>query len=153
MNKVQFHSDLDRLIEILPPKITKCLSHETLDDVIELVLDLGRQPEIRHADGNIDYLGEDTIVDEDIKYITDRVPEFTKDNRSGIAGTLHRISAIRNRQGKVVGLTCRIGRVVTGTIACIKDFVVQNKSILFLGRPGVGTDSYTHLTLPTKLEV
>ena len=138
MNNVQFHSDLDRLIEILPPKITKCLIHEKLDDVIELVLDLGRQPEIRHADGNIDYLGEDNIVDEDIKYITERVPEFTKDNRSGIAGTLHRISAIRNRQGKIVGLTCRIGRVVTGTIACIKDFVVQNKSILFLGRPGVG---------------
>lgn len=138
MNKVQFHSDLDRLIEILPPKITKCLSHETLDDVIELVLDLGRQPEIRHADGAIDYLGDENVVDEDIKYITDRVQEFTKDNRSGIPGTLHRISAIRNRQGKIVGLTCRIGRVVTGTIACIKDFVVQNKSILFLGRPGVG---------------
>ena len=138
MNKVQFHSDLDRLIEILPPKIKKCLSHETLDDVIEIVLDLGRQPEIRHSDGNIDYLGEDNIVDEDIKYITDRVQEFTKDNRSGIPGTLHRISAIRNRQGKIVGLTCRIGRVVTGTIACIKDFVIQNKSILFLGRPGVG---------------
>ena len=132
MNKVQFHSDLDRLIEILPPKITKCLSHETLDDVIELVLDLGRQPEIRHADGAIDYLGDENVVDEDIKYITDRVQEFTKDNRSGIPGTLHRISAIRNRQGKIVGLTCRIGRVVTGTIACIKDFVVQNKSILFL---------------------
>ncbi len=138
MNNVQFHSDLNRLIEILPPKITKCLSHETLDDVIELVLDLGRQPEIRHADGSIDYLGEDNVVDEDIKYITDRVQEFTKDNRSGIPGTLHRISAIRNRQGKIVGLTCRIGRVVTGTIACIKDFVTQNKSILFLGRPGVG---------------
>lgn len=138
MNKVQFHSDLDRLIEILPPKITKCLSHETLDDVIELVLDLGRQPEIRHAGGNIDYLGDEYIVDDDIKFITDRVQEFTKDNRSGIPGTLHRISAIRNRQGKIVGLTCRIGRVVTGTIACIKDFVVQNKSILFLGRPGVG---------------
>ena len=138
MNKVQFHSDLDRLIEILPPKITKCLSHETLDDVIELVLDLGRQPEIRHAGGSIDYLGDEVIVDEDIRFITERVQEFTKDNRSGIPGTLHRISAIRNRQGKVVGLTCRIGRVVTGTIACIKDFVVQNKSILFLGRPGVG---------------
>ncbi len=138
MNNVQFHSDLNRLIEILPPKITRCLSHETLDDVIELVLDLGRQPEIRHADGSIDYLGEDNVVDEDIKYITDRVQEFTKDNRSGIPGTLHRISAIRNRQGKIVGLTCRIGRVVTGTIACIKDFVTQNKSILFLGRPGVG---------------
>ena len=113
MNNVQFHSDLNRLIEILPPKITRCLSHETLDDVIELVLDLGRQPEIRHADGSIDYLGEDNVVDEDIKYITDRVQEFTKDNRSGIPGTLHRISAIRNRQGKIVGLTCRIGRVVT----------------------------------------
>ena len=138
MNNVQFHSDLDRLIEILPPKITRCLSHETLDDVIELVLDLGRQPEIRHASGSIDYLGEDNIVDEDISYITQRVQEFTKDNRSGIPGTLHRISAIRNRQGKIVGLTCRIGRVVTGTIACIKDFVTQNKSILFLGRPGVG---------------
>ena len=138
MNNVQFHSDLDRLIEILPPKITRCLSYETLEDVIELVLDLGRQPEIRHAGGAIDYLGEEYIVDEDIKYITERVQEFTKDNRSGIPGTLHRISAIRNRQGKIVGLTCRIGRVVTGTIACIKDFVTQNKSILFLGRPGVG---------------
>ena len=138
MSNVQFHSDLDRLIEILPPKITKYLDAEALSDVIELVLDLGRQPEIRHSDGNIDYLGEDNIVDEDIKYVTDRVQEFTNDNRSGIPGTLHRISAIRNRQGKIVGLTCRIGRVVTGTIACIKDFVTQNKSILFLGRPGVG---------------
>lgn len=138
MSNVQFHSDLDRLIEILPPKITKYLDKESLSDVIELVLDLGRQPEIRHSDGSIDYLGEDNIVDEDIKYITERVQEFTNDNRSGIPGTLHRISAIRNRQAKIVGLTCRIGRVVTGTIACIKDFVVQNKSILFLGRPGVG---------------
>ena len=77
-------------------------------------------------------------MEEDIAYITSRIQPFTNDNRSGIAGTLHRISAIRNRQGKVVGLTCRIGRVVTGTIACIKDFVLQNKSILFLGRPGVG---------------
>ena len=138
MSNVQFHSDLDRLIEILPQRITKYLDKDSLSDVIELVLDLGRQPEIRHADGNIDYLGEDNIVEDDIKYITDRVQEFTSDNRSGIPGTLHRISAIRNRQGKIVGLTCRIGRVVTGTIACIKDFVVQNKSILFLGRPGVG---------------
>ena len=67
MSNVQFHSDLDRLIEILPPKITKYLDAEALSDVIELVLDLGRQPEIRHSDGNIDYLGEDNIVDEDIK--------------------------------------------------------------------------------------
>ena len=138
MSNVQFHSDLDRLIEILPPKITKYVNADKLFDVIELVLDLGRQAEIRHADGSIEYIGDENVVEEDIKYITDRVQEFTSDNRSGIPGTLHRISAIRNRQGKIVGLTCRIGRVVTGTIACIKDFVVQNKSILFLGRPGVG---------------
>ena len=138
MSNVQFHSDLDRLIEILPPKITKYVDADKLFDVIELVLDLGRQAEIRHSDGSIEYIGDENVVEEDIKYITDRVQEFTSDNRSGIPGTLHRISAIRNRQGKIVGLTCRIGRVVTGTIACIKDFVVQNKSILFLGRPGVG---------------
>lgn len=138
MDKLQFHNDLKRLIEILPPKIVNALRPYNLDDAIELVLDLGRIGEIRHSDGTTHYLGENYIVDEDIEYITSRIQPFTNDNRSGIPGTLHRISAIRNRQGKVVGLTCRIGRVVTGTIACIKDFVLQNKSILFLGRPGVG---------------
>lgn len=138
MDKVQFHNDLNRLIEILPPKIVKCLSKDNLDDAIELVLDLGRIGEIRHSDGKTEFLGQDCISDEDLSYITSNIQPFTNDNRSGIPSTLHRISAIRNRQGKVVGLTCRIGRVVTGTITCIKDFVLQNKSILFLGRPGVG---------------
>lgn len=138
MDDVQFHSDLDRLIEILPEKVKKHLSYEKMNDVIEIVLDIGRIPEIRHSGGEIDRLGIEPAKDEDITYITQKVPEFTSDNRSGIPGTLHRISAIRNRQGKIVGLTCRIGRVVTGTIACIKDFVTQGKSILFLGRPGVG---------------
>ena len=138
MNDIQFQNDLDRLIEVLPPKITKLLNHEALNDVIELVLDVGRLPEIRHASGKIESLNCEPIVYDDLDYITSRIPEFTSDNRSGIAGTLHRISAIRNRQGRVIGLTCRIGRVVTGTIACIKDFVMQGKSILFLGKPGVG---------------
>lgn len=137
-DNIQFQSDLDRLIEVLPPKITSLVSHESLADVIELVLDIGRLPEIRHASGKIESLNCAPIEYADLDYITDKIPEFTSDNRSGIAGTLHRISAIRNRQGRVIGLTCRIGRVVTGTIACIKDFVMQNKSILFLGRPGVG---------------
>ena len=138
MDKVQFLNDLIRLIEILPPKIINYLKQNNLDDVIEIVLDLGRIGEIRHADGKIEYLGQDYIEEKDINYITSKIQPFTNDNRSGIPGTLHRISAIKNRQGKVIGLTCRIGRVVTGTIACIKDFVLQNKSILFLGRPGVG---------------
>lgn len=138
MNDVQFHSDLDRLIEILPEKVKKHITYENMEDVIEIVLDIGRLPEIRHSGGKIDCLGIEPIKDDDIAYITHKIADFTSDNRSGIPGTLHRISAIRNRQGKVVGLTCRIGRVVTGTIACIKDFVTQGKSILFLGRPGVG---------------
>lgn len=138
MSNLQFQNDLDRLIEILPDKVKKYISYDQMEDVIEIVLDIGRTPEIRHSGGRIEYLGCEIVNDEDISYITKRVQEFTSDNRSGIPGTLHRISAIRNRQGKVIGLTCRIGRVVTGTIACIKDICMMNKSILFLGRPGVG---------------
>ena len=138
MSHLQFQNDLDRLIQILPEKVRKHICYGQMDDVIEIVLDIGRTPEVRHSGGRIEYLGSDTVNDEDISFITDRIQEFTSDNRSGIPGTLHRISAIRNRQGKVIGLTCRIGRVVTGTIACIKDFCMMNKSILFLGRPGVG---------------
>lgn len=138
MSNLQFQNDLEKLVEILPQRIRQHLSYEKMEDVIEIVLDIGRPPEIRHADGEIEYIDVTNVDYEDISYITSHVQEFTSDNRSGIPGTLHRISAIRNRQGKIVGLTCRIGRVVTGTISCIKDFCLQNKSILFLGRPGVG---------------
>ncbi len=138
MSNLQFQNDLDKLTEVLPEKVKKFITYENMDDVIEIVLDIGRIPEIRHANGKIDYLGNECIFEEDINYIITRIQDFTQDNRSGIPGTLHRISAIRNRQNKVIGLTCRIGRVVTGTIACIKDICLMNKSILFLGRPGVG---------------
>ncbi len=138
MSEVQFQNDLNALIEILPPKIKRNIQANLLDDAIEIVLDIGRIPEVRFGDGKILYLGAENVANDELEYIVKNIPEFTTDNRSGIAGTLHRISAIRNRQGKIIGLTCRIGRVITGTIACIKDFVLQNKSILFLGRPGVG---------------
>ena len=138
MSNLQFQNDLDKLIDILPDKIRRQVTYEKMEDVIEIVLDIGRLPEIRYASGKIEYFDCGEVTYEDIEYITNNVQEFTSDNRSGIPGTLHRISAIRNRQGKIVGLTCRIGRVVTGTIACIKDFCMLNKSILFLGRPGVG---------------
>lgn len=138
MSEVQFHNDLMRLIEILPSKIRRNIQEDLLDDAIEIVLDIGRIPEVRLGNGKILYLGSDNVTSDDIDFIVSKIPEFTNDNRSGLPGTLHRISAIRNRQGKIIGLTCRIGRVITGTISCIKDFVVQNKSILFLGRPGVG---------------
>ncbi len=137
-SNLQFHNDLERLLAIMPQKVISALSGNQLDDVIEIVLDIGRVPEVRHAGGKIDRLNCDIVNDDDISFITSHLQEFTHDNRTGIPGTLHRISAIRNRQGKVVGLTCRIGRVVTGTIACIKDICTQGKSILFLGPPGVG---------------
>lgn len=138
MSNLQFQNDLDRLLEVLPERVRRLVNYDQMEDVIEIVLDIGRTPEIRHSNGKIEYLGSDFVTEDDINYITSHIQEFTSDNRSGIPGTLHRISAIRNRQGKVIGLTCRIGRVVTGTIACIKDICMMNKSILFLGRPGVG---------------
>ena len=137
-NNIQLQNDLERLLNIMPQKVVSNLTTDGLQDVIEIVLDIGRPAEIRHAGGKIDKLGVEMITEDDINFVTSHLQEFTHDNRSGIPGTLHRISAICNRQGKIVGLTCRIGRVVTGTIACIKDICTQGKSILFLGRPGVG---------------
>ena len=138
MNNLQLQNDLEKLLAIMPEKVTRNVSVESLEDVIEIVLDIGRRPEVRKSDGSIMQLGSEAVTSEDISHVTSFLQDFTKDNRSGIPGTLHRISAIRNRQDKIVGLTCRIGRVVTGTIACIKDFCTMGKSILFLGRPGVG---------------
>ncbi len=138
MSNIQFQNDLERLMAVMPQKVVSKLQCDGLDDVIEIVLDIGRLPEVRHAGGHIERLEGEIVNEDDINFVTSHLQEFTHDNRTGIPGTLHRISAIRNRQGKVIGLTCRIGRVVTGTIACIKDFCVQGKSILFLGPPGVG---------------
>lgn len=135
---IRFEDDFNKLKKVLPPDIIKYLDNVKKEDIIEIVADLGRTAEIRHADGSVDYTDGKVIDEKDLEYTVSRIQPFTHDNRSGIPGTLHRISAIKNRQGKVVGLTYRIGRVVTGTIECIKDIVLQNKSILFLGRPGVG---------------
>ena len=138
MSSIEFQNDLEKLLAIMPPKVASNLTQDDLNDVIEIVLDIGRMPEVRHSGGRIEKLGNEIIDENDIEFVASRIQEFTHDNRSGIPGTLHRISGIRNRQGKVIGLTCRIGRVVTGTIACIKDICTQGKSILFLGPPGVG---------------
>ena len=105
MSNLQFQNDLDKLVKILPERIRSKIDYPKMDDVIEIVVDIGRAPEIRHADGKIEYLGDENVTYEDIDYITSRVQEFTSDNRSGIPGTLHRISAIRNRQNRIVGLT------------------------------------------------
>ncbi len=130
--------DLDLLLEALPPDIVRAVrALPAREDLIEVVLDLGRLPEARFPDDEVILL--DREVDEaDIGYVVDHIGTFGDDNRAGIERTLHRISAIRNRSGKIVGLTCRIGRAVYGTIEIIKDFVESGRSILIMGRPGIG---------------
>ena len=100
-------------------------------------MDLGRRPEARFPDSEVTLL-EREITDADIAFVVEHIGTFGDDNRAGIERTLHRISAIRNRSGKIVGLTCRIGRAVYGTIEIIDDFVETGKSILIMGRPGIG---------------
>ena len=100
-------------------------------------MDLGRRPEARFVDGEIE-LSEQEVTEAEIDYVVSRIGDFGDDNRAGIERTLHRISAIRNRKGRIVGLTCRVGRAVYGTIDIIRDIVESGKSVLLLGRPGVG---------------
>ena len=130
--------DLRVLLAALPPEIVQAI--DALPDreaLIEVVLDLGRRPEARYPDREVTLLDRE-IGEADLQYVVEHIGSFGDDNRAGIERTLHRISAIRNRNGKVVGLTCRIGRAVYGTIEIIADFVETGKSILIMGRPGIG---------------
>ncbi len=130
--------DLQKLLDILPQDLQEILAqHSQLDSLVEVVLDLGRRPEARFPNG-AEYLSEHPVTQAQIDICVSKVGIFGGDNRAGIEQTLHRISAIRNRTGKVIGLTCRVGRAVYGTIGMIRDLVETGKSILMLGRPGVG---------------
>ncbi len=130
--------DLDALLDILPSHIRQPLHHQKdISELLEVVLDLGRPPEARFPQREI-VLNPKEVGDEEINYVTSRISSFGDDNRAGIERTLHRISAIRNRKGHIVGLTCRVGRAVFGTIKIIEDLVQSGKSILLLGRPGIG---------------
>ena len=130
--------DLEALLATLPPDIHDAVNRlENRSELLEIVMDLGRYAEGRFPEGEV-ILSTHPITDADLQYVVARIGEFGDDNRAGIERTLHRISAMRNRKGKVVGLTCRIGRAVLGSIALIRDIVEQGQSILILGRPGVG---------------
>jgi stage III sporulation protein SpoIIIAA len=130
--------DIEALLAALPDEVVAAI--RALPDagsLIEVVLDLGRRPEARLPEAEVILL-EREVTEADIAYVVDKIGSFGDDNRAGIERTLHRISAIRNRSGKIVGLTCRFGRAVYGTIEIIKDFVESGKSILIMGRPGIG---------------
>lgn len=132
-------SNIDLLLQALPAHIRALVmaGDAPLDDLLEIVLDLGRLPEARYRTSAV-LLGSNEVTFEDIDAVTTHISAFGEDNRAGIPRTLHRISAIRNRAGRVIGLTCRVGRAVHGTISIIRDLVESGKSVLLLGRPGVG---------------
>jgi stage III sporulation protein SpoIIIAA len=135
---MQITDDLDKLLDILPSTIRHHIKENPNHDrLIEVVMDLGRLPEARFPDEAV-YLGNTPVSAEDLQHCIERIGTFSGDNRAGIERTLHRISAIRNRTGDIIGLTCRMGRAVFGTISMIRDLVETGKSLLLLGRPGVG---------------
>jgi len=130
--------DLEALLDILPPQVQQTLHQQAdVSGLLEVVLDLGRPPEARFPQREV-LLDPKEVDEPDIEYVTSRIGSFGGDNRAGIERTLHRISAIRNRKGRIVGLTCRVGRAVFGTVKIIEDLIESGKSVLLLGRPGVG---------------
>jgi stage III sporulation protein SpoIIIAA len=136
---MQLANDLEQLLNILPLFISKPLkAHQNHEQLMEVILDIGRRPEARFSGGSTCYLSYRTIVWQDLDSILKRLGKFNGDNRTGIEKTLHRISALRNRQGRIIGLTCRIGRAIFGNVSIVRDLLENGKSILLLGRPGVG---------------
>jgi stage III sporulation protein SpoIIIAA len=146
--------NLDLMLAVLPQPIREALARAgnpiggpsgssigspigSMDSLIEVVLDLGRQPEARYTSQAV-YLNDSLVTRDDLLHVASRVGQFTRDNRAGIERTLHRISAMRNRLGEIVGLTCRVGRAIYGTVDIIRDIVESGKSILLMGKPGVG---------------
>ncbi len=138
MNQHKITDDLEALLNVIPADLADAVrARNRSDDLLEIILDLGRQPTARYVDGEVT-LREKEVQREELAYVVEHIGDFDADNRAGIERTLHRISAIRNRRGAIVGLTCRVGRAVYGTIDILEDSISASKSILLLGRPGVG---------------
>ena len=138
MSQRRITDDLQALLSVLPPRISEAVTEANdSDNLLEVILDLGRVPTARFVDSEV-VLSETEVPHADIDYVVERIGEFDADNRAGLERTLHRIAAIRNRRGHIVGLTCRVGRAVYGTTDIIKDLIESGKSLLLLGRPGVG---------------
>ncbi len=130
--------DIHALIDIFPKRVADALNaYGEADKLLEVVMDVGRTPFARYTNGELPLL-EEEVTYEDIDAVVEKIGAFDLDNRAGMERTLHRISAIRNRKGRIIGLTCRVGRAVFGTLDIIADFIESGKSLLILGKPGIG---------------
>lgn len=130
--------ELNGLVELLPKSFQQKLFSYTLKDtLVEVILDLGRRPEARFFNYSV-YLSNNSVTWQDIDYSVKRLTRFNDNNRAGLERTLHRISCIRNKEGLIIGLTCRVGRALSGTINGLRDLLLSDASLLILGRPGVG---------------
>ncbi|DBA73619.1 TPA: hypothetical protein ACH3X2_009774 [Trebouxia sp. C0005] len=137
-NNIQTDFELSVLIEVLPARVRTLLQqHPDLSQLVEVVLDLGRPVLARFANTD-QLLSAAPLAKQELQEVTSKVSDFGGDNRAGIDRCLHRISCIRNRDGQIVGLTCRVGRAIAGSANMAADVVLSGKSILLLGRPGVG---------------
>ncbi|MEW6093556.1 MAG: AAA family ATPase, partial [Chloroflexota bacterium] len=138
MTQLKITDDLDALLGVLPKTIVDAVHKaDDYDNLLEIILDLGRVPTARFVDREI-VLRNSEVIRAEIDHVDEHIGEFDADNRAGIERTLHRISAIRNRRGHIVGLTLRVGRAVYGTVDIIQDIVESGKSVLLLGRPAIG---------------
>jgi stage III sporulation protein SpoIIIAA len=138
MTRKRITDNLDVLLNVLPTQLAQQLTIiNRSDDLLEIILDLGRVPTARYIDRE-EVLSQVEVSHVDIDYVVERISAFDTDNRAGMERTLHRIAAIRNRRGEIVGLTCRVGRAVYGTTDIIQDLIESGKSLLLLGRPGIG---------------
>jgi stage III sporulation protein SpoIIIAA len=138
MTQLKITDDLDALLGVLPGNIVEAVHKANdYDNLLEIILDLGRVPTARYVQGETVLIDQE-ITHAELDHVVERIGEFDADNRAGLERTLHRISCLRNRRGHIVGLTCRVGRAVYGTVDIIQDIVESGKSLLILGRPGVG---------------
>ncbi len=130
--------EIELLLVTLPEPVATAVRKHGLDGLLEIVLDFGRVPTARYAGSHEVVLDEREVSEQDLDHVVAQISEFAEDNRAGIPRTLHRISAIRNRRGRIVGLTCRVGRSVCGSRASSATSSRSGRSVLLLGPPGVG---------------
>jgi stage III sporulation protein SpoIIIAA len=136
--ELRITDDMDKLLTVLPTHLQKAVNTaDNFDNLIEIIMDLGRIPTARFVDHENE-LSDQEITRAEIDHVVEQIGDFDADNRAGLERTLHRISAMRNRHNVIVGLTCRVGRAVYGTLDIIQDLVESGKSILILGQPGIG---------------